>query len=133
MTDIIQVKCGFDGSSSAGLCVKSTKDTLGEAIELTASDGDVHTLGILVNNPALNAVAHVAISGYVLAVALEAIVPYAMVCPGAGGKVRPSAEAATCIGRYIPAMQGTANGPDAAADELIRIKLFDNKSFIVAA
>jgi hypothetical protein len=106
----------------------------GEKVKLVGTAGGTATcLGVLQNAPADDGLAFVAVEGVVEVYAGAAIEPFDYVTSTNAGLATPAVTSGHhVLGRYEPLVEGTA-APDAASGDLIRVRLFANKSVVVPA
>ena len=135
MSTIVTAISGFDATGSQRLAVASTAGTDDERVLLQDTPTSVQTLGILVNAPEDNAIAHVCVQGVCEAIAGGVIRPFEKVAVHTNGRVLGWGAASSThaiIGYYLPAISGTtATGYDTVDGDIINVYLFDAKTTLI--
>ena len=133
MSTIVTAISGFDASSSQRLAVACIPGTDDEKLALQGTSTSTHTLGILVNAPGDDEIAHVCTQGICEGVAGGDLRPFEKVAVTSGGKlIAAQTQNDVIVGFYLPAVAGTtATGYDAASDDIINVYLYDCKTTLV--
>jgi regulator of RNase E activity RraA len=128
MSVIVDFIAGEDLTAARGLVLYSNSS---EKVQKAGAAANATVVGICVQGAASDAVCKACVSGFATAIAGGTIEPHDYVTANASGKVVvASAQNDYIIGRYMPNLEsGTQR--DAAANDEIRILVFENPRVLV--
>lgn len=130
MSEIIDVIAGADLTAARGKVIYIDGSD-SERAKVAGAAGNATLLGICVQGAADEGVAKVCIDGFCTAIAGGTLEPFDHVTSNASGLVVVAATQNDYIlGQYIPSLENGAQR-DAATNDEVRIKVFDNKRVLV--